>query len=508
MLLSLCRVLERAGRRRLLVFIFVLCAAPVTLMCALVTPPTQSPDEGAHMTRIAGLLRGEIVPFRVNGTDCFTGQFRKNITTGAWVDKGLVTLAFGITSTVNNRTEVTHNNLLAMLNAPPDHSTMFGGMPNTAVYFPLAYLPAVAGAGLSNVIGARPYVCLIIGRVCMAIAFLALGSFALSLAAFGESLILTVLLFPMTLYLAGSVNQDGILIALTCLACAFLTRGSRRDRLCGLVAFVCVLGAKFPYIPLLAVFCEPLFAAGWLIRIREAAIAAIPVIVWVCIVAAFVAVHALIPPYHPGPLYAGDPHILLDQTNSSANFHILIADPTRFLTVPWKAMVTYGSDHLLEMIGTLGLLTVWLPSYMYWLGGGALAAAIAGLFFTGERRAGSPGERIVDGLFTLIMIALSYWLLNIALYLSWTHVGSNTIEGFQGRYLTPLVPFLIFAVPKLPRLPKIEPIVSALPAAAMGVFNIVVVPLAIISYYYPSMAPDMLSKLVFPFELLRDFIVT
>jgi uncharacterized membrane protein len=43
-----------------------------------------------------------------------------------------------------------------------------------------------------------------------------------------------------------------------------------------------------------------------------------------------------------------------------------------------------------------------------------------------------------------IVIALSYVLVNLLLYLTWTPVGAGTIQGVQGRYFIPLLLFLPF----------------------------------------------------------------
>ena len=65
---------------------------------------------------------------------------------------------------------------------------------------------------------------MVLARLCMLAAFLVLGGVALYVAAYGEALLFCVLLMPMTLSLAGSLNQDGILIGLACLSAAAMTR--------------------------------------------------------------------------------------------------------------------------------------------------------------------------------------------------------------------------------------------------------------------------------------------
>lgn len=162
-----------------------------------------------------------------------------------------------------------------------------------------------------------------------------LGSLALWYAAFGEAVLLTILLLPMTLFLAGSVSQDAIAVAITCFACALLSRNSRASWLAGLLVFLPVLLAKPPYILLLAIFLLPLSRAdfGW--KLRYLFLGCVPVLVWVGLVTAFVSVPYPVPPYHPGPLFHGDAGIWLDHGDAALNFHILMAAPARLVMLPW-----------------------------------------------------------------------------------------------------------------------------------------------------------------------------
>jgi uncharacterized membrane protein len=83
----------------------------------------------------------------------------------------------------------------------------------------------------------------------------------------------------------------------------------------------------------------------------------------------------------------------------------------------------------------------------------------------------------------LLLLVLSVWAVTIAQYLSWSPVGSATIEGVQGRYFLVLLPFLLLAVPHWRRcgIPAIAP---ALPAIALGIYDLGYVPMKIVSFFY------------------------
>jgi hypothetical protein len=72
----------------------------------------------------------------------------------------------------------------------------------------------------------------------------------------------------------------------------------------------------------------------------------------------------------------------------------------------------------------------------------------------------------------------------VMFYLDWSNLGLGIIDGMQGRYLLPLLPFLLFAIPGFRwrfRLPLLLP---ALPAVAMGIFDIGYIPMKLVWTYY------------------------
>ncbi len=440
----------------------------------MVTPPGQVPDEPAHMARAAGLLHGAVLAERQSPDS-----------TGVMVDSGLFRIAFGQTTAIGGRNLVTLANLDAIRGEPPSHARMFAEIPNTATYFPAAYLPATIGLALGLLFRISPFDSMILARLCMLGTVLLLGSLALRVAAYGEALLLCILLLPMTLFLAGSLNEDGVLIGLACLSAAALTRNLSDEagfRWVALLPLVLILGCKPPYLPLLGMALLPLTAAGFWRRVLDMTLAAAPVMIWVVLIAAFVVVPFGMPPYHPGPLLPGDPAMVLQFTDPHQNLHILLAQPSRFFSLPWRLMRGSGELLLHEMIGYLGLLDLIFPSRFYQAWTIALAAALLGLVVA-ERRNSSTKNAILQLFHVLLLLVLSAWAVTISLYLSWSLVGSATIEGVQGRYFLVLMPFLLLAVPHWQRC-NIPAIAPALPAIALGIYDLGYVPMKIVSFFY------------------------
>ncbi|HQT46906.1 MAG: hypothetical protein B7X08_00470 [Acidocella sp. 20-63-7] len=468
--------------KSVLVTFFILCALPTGLMMVCITPPGQVPDESAHLARAEGLLHGALLAERRVVLSRLTG--RPALKAEVQVDQGLYAVTFqGDTSRIDGRPVVTRQDFQALMALPADHRRILVNISNTGTYFPAAYVPATLGLALGRATHAPPYACLLLARLFMLATFLVLGALALILASFGEAALLTLLILPMTLFLAGSINQDGVLIAASCLSCAMLTRGTKGYRLLAMGMMVVFLGAKPPYVLLLGIFLLPLSGAGFLRRLRDVVIAGLPLLFWVGLISLFVVVPFSKAAYLPGPLYTGDGSVMMYATNAGANLHILLAQPSRLLSLPWHAAAQHGVSWLQQMIGVLGNLQIVLPDRYYLSWGFALLVAFSGVAL-GPRPAQPPAQIWADCLFTGLVVLSTCWLILISLYVCWTPVGLDHIEGLQGRYLLPILPVLLFAIPAWPSRLRLHPLLAAIPSMILGMVGLIYVPMKLLWAYY------------------------
>jgi hypothetical protein len=465
-----------------IIWLFVLCALPVGVMTALITPPGQSPDEIAHTSRALGLLHGELWGERK--TDIYAPTGKPQADAGVQADAGIVALSAGKTTQIGDQAVVTSNDFLAMRAMPEDHRLVFATAPNTVVDFPAAYLPAAFGLGLGLTVNAPPYICFELARLGMLTAFMILGAAALWIAAYGEAVLLAVLLLPMTLFLAGTVNQDGVLIAMATLAGAALTRQGRRWWLLALLLVTLLCCAKTPYILLLGMFFLPWSGTGFWPRGRAVAIACVPIMGWAILTMLFIRVPFIKGFYYPGPLYTGNHGVLMDHTDPLGNFRILLADPARFFSLPLHTINLIGIYELHMAVGILGLINIKFSADYYVAWGLACLAAVLGLFIS-ERPYFIPRRTaLFEWLSVIGLLAASVWLIMILSYVSWADLGMDWIDGLEGRYLLPLAPFLIFAVPVWPGRLRVPALVPAIPVLVMGLLDIGYVPVKLVWSYY------------------------
>ncbi len=469
--------------------LFLLCALPVSVTTALVTPPSQSPDEVTHYCRALGLLRGVLLGVRHSEIDPLTGKLE--LRTGLKVHVGDFASSFGhVTILTPYRPLVTLEDWNKSERVAPNPNLFYVNLPNTATYFPAAYVPGALGVAVARVFHATPLHCFITARLFMAAGFMLVGLATLYIAAYGEALLVTVLLLPMTLFLAGTMNQDGLLTAMTCLAAACLTRETRGWRIAGLVVMALVLGAKPPYILLMGAFALPLFAPGFWRRFLDMAVALLPVLGWILVIALFVVVPYGKQQYFPGPLYTGDHTVPMDHANAAAQLHILMERPRRFLALPYYSTLRDAYTDFITVIGVLGPLQLVMPDDFYNCWAACLVFVALGLLFT-RRPVVVPLTALLNFIAILGAIGVTYWVVDITFYLDWTNVGAPDIDGIQGRYLLIFLPFLLFAIPSLQSVPglrrvrfTVPPLLLALPTAGMALFDIGYIPLKLVLNYY------------------------
>ena len=477
-----------ASTRIVLVSLFFLIAAPTGIWIALLTPPGMVPDEPAHLTRAAGLLHGEILGTRELKN--IPGRSEPRPQLNIRIEPAYFTVAVGRTSVIDGRQVVTAADT-AQVKATQWSNILFPfPTSNTATYFPTFYLPATAALGTGRLLGATPFQCFRLARLAMLGTFLLLGCSALWLADRGRAVLLTTLFMPMTLFLAASLNEDGVLIAAGCLAAAALTKHPRelpRMRIIGAVLLVLIAAAKPPYLPLLGVLLLPLHKDGFSRRLTQAALSAIPVLTWVAIVGLLCAVPFEKPPYHPGPLWIGASSRLLDATDPGANARILLAHPTRLLTLPWHYVLSDGQQKLKEAVGILGLLSLNLDDWCYQLWGYAVGFACLTLIWPvpGEAPNRFPmPRRLFETSYVLLILVVTCWSVMISMYVNWTDVGQASIDGIQGRYLLVLLPFAILIPSLMPMRLRLLPWLPAIPTVVLAVIDLGYLPTRLASFFY------------------------
>ncbi|OAS20123.1 DUF2142 domain-containing protein [Methylobacterium platani] len=463
--------LDRAGPGPWLAA-FALLGLPLCLILAVLVPLGQVADESAHLLRAVALLDGQAVGHRETVT----------------YSDGVARPAAGVTvdpawEAVGRGRPPAPDKVPVPDPMPAPGRTAFLPLYTIGTYFPGFYVPAALGLGAARALGLGHAEAALLGRLADVAAYGALGLAALALARRGRALLFGVLVLPMSLSLAASFNQDGLMIATCALAAALLTGEERwRRRLAALLVALVVL-AKPPYAAIAAMLLVPLPPRFWTNavfwrRVAVAVLAVLPGVVWILYVTTRIATPVPRLAYEAGPLWTGPRPAQFLGTDTLAQARILLDRPALLLTLP--AQCLFAAKRALTLaagaIGIFGWIDRPLPAAVY----AAWGAGLVGLVLLCGR---SLRLRRADLALLGTAALVTAWLVALSQYLSWTGVGEARIDGPQGRYFLPLVPMLVLAV--APR-----PDASSRPEAATGLrwallvgtavaaLDLVVVPLA------------------------------
>ena len=428
------------SRRDWLPWLFALYALPLCAWLAAFTPPGDAPDEPAHIYRADSVRRGEIIGRRI----VVGGNV---VSAGVTADPGLRGAIPSAAKVGPERRKPIAASEWARARAGAWVGPQDVLAPNTASYQPLFYIPGAVGLEAAELLGLPPFQALRLGRLVAAVVYVGIGALALALARRGRALILVTLCLPMSLHVGASFSQDGPLIATSLLGAALVSRARAGDRWFWAAAIVlaAAIMAKPPYLPLAALLLLP--RGDLRLRLGVAALACVPALLWSGAVALHAAVPFYFPPYVAGPLSPGGPQTLTT-TDPAVQVSILLAHPWLLASLPWDMLRLYGTGYIRQFIGILSELDVVLPSAAYAFCGAALGAALAWDLFSA--RTSAVATWLGRAACYLAVIGC-VWLIALQQYVTWTEVGSLTVQGFQGRYALPLMAAVAAAMPSLPR---------------------------------------------------------
>ncbi len=436
--------LEALARRErpILVTAFLAAGLALCLFLAFAVPIGQVPDEVAHAMRADSVRHGVIVgerwtseavllPKRPNWGGIDAGVNADGVPmmilpaqqrAGALADHGLVWSAQAFnTMTTADRVSPT---ALREARAKQWTGPLLADFRNTIQYPPLLYAGAGLGLALGQRAGLGPYDAMIGARIVNIAQFLVLGALALWLAVAGRLTLFVILTLPMTLFLAASVSQDGLMIAAAALAAALTSRIWKHPspaawRIALLAAVLAVvITARPSNAPLAILLLLPMADAAWRSRLIAFGAVTLVTLGWSGLIAAEVSV--------PINLVA----------NAGGQLAAMRADPGLLWRASWTALQDYGLNYLEQMVGWLGILDIILPRRVMLLYLLPIAAAVLG-----DLIQPATGPRLRPYAALLILVGGAF-LAALSQYLTWTPVGGTRIEGVQGRYFLPLAVIL------------------------------------------------------------------
>jgi uncharacterized membrane protein len=242
---------------------YVLSALTFTVLVALLVPPIQGFDEGAHYVRADEISHGEFLARRLDAEHA-----------GGQIDRGVIAAIDIFYPLATNRTPLLTRALLAPI---PWGPVTLWSFPNTAVYPPPYYLPMAAAIRLGKALGFDVVRTLRLSRLVNALVCVTVAGIAVALAESGAIWLVALLLLPSSVALMGSMTQDGLCLATAALAGSLTLRlrrpvprrGGPHVLLCVVLAVLAMCRPPYAGLALL-----PLAASGLPVRMRYVGVAA------------------------------------------------------------------------------------------------------------------------------------------------------------------------------------------------------------------------------------------
>ena len=420
--------------------VYTAFASVFVLLLAVLLPPIQGPDEGAHFVRADQISRGHPFSRRLDPENA-----------GGVIDLGVMDAIHRFYPIVTDTAARVRPDMYAPV---AWGAAGLWSFPNTAVYPPVFYLPAAIAIFAGKHLGLDVLHTEIWARVAQGIASLAIAAAAVSLSGPAAIWLFTLLLLPSSAALMGSLTQDGPLLASSALAAACIMQVDlqpepriQKRYLLVASAIIALLGMSRPPYAALGLLLLAPSAAAWRTRFMFLAGAWLASSAWwiFCALDVFVSVD--------------ESHA----ANAGAQLHYLLAHPGR---IPALVDATMSTWFVQEYAGYF--ITTFAPhdwfNMLAWL---VLAYAAAATLVCGTLASGMSVALAATG---VTAATLGIFLLQ---YLTWTPVGGPTVLGVLGRYFLPMAALLPVAMIRRPAMRMKLPALALVPVLGFPVISMV-----------------------------------
>lgn len=409
--------------------LFVLFSLVGGLLLIAMLPPGMSGNESFNFQRAATVAHGEMLvrPVAVPG-----GIVRFLESVAALYPEG-----------AKPPYRYSHQQYEAAAAIPLDADAPQVLQPNAiAVLHPVSYLPQVPAIRLGEALGLSPVALIYVGRLAGLLVGVWLTALAIRAMPVHRALLAGIALMPTLLYQRSALDADQFTNPLAFLFLALILREAvgtgplsrgRIGLLAGLAFLLCQAKSAYLLLPLAALLIPAArFASG------RGRLAALALIILPGLLGSLVWMLALKASYFAGIRYVTWSGIV----DPDAQLQGIIHDPLNYALVLLRTLFTgpFVAELLMGPIGIIGP-SVMIPAPFIAL----LLLALAAVW-KAQPAGLRPNRAATLTWVPLIALATSGLILSL-LYLQWTRAGGPVVDGFQGRYLYPLVPLLLVLLP-------------------------------------------------------------
>jgi uncharacterized membrane protein len=393
----------------------------LALAFSFATGPFRAPDEPNHFFRAYEISEGRFIAARPGGG--FLGD---------WLPRSLdkTAKALGGYPAVPP-VWVERAALAKAWKVKLKSARIFIHFPGAALHSPLVYAPAALGIALGRVWHGRPVLLFYLGRCCNALVAGGLIGLALSRLWRRAPYLVTIALFPMSLFQVGNLTSDAVTFGISFfwlseVLCARSERCLSPPRWRWVLIAVALSQLRFPY-PLLGllVFALPRTLTG---RNRADRLRFFSIFFTSLILPSLLWIFAV-----QGLRVSLRPFVEVDPARQ---LHFVVSHPLHFFYLIGASVREFGYEFWRQVIGVFGWLNLPLPN---WILIGVTLSLLVTICTSHARQL-----RFTWALrLALLTLAAGTLILTaVVVYLAWNSVGAPRIEGWQGRYAIPILPVL------------------------------------------------------------------
>lgn len=403
---------------------FILIALIFGCMIAIITPPFQVPDEGAHFLRSFQISKGEVFEIKINN----------NI--GGYFPNSIIDFMNNINPGLATHPEKKQSieSIKIYLHQPLKSDANSFKNINTP-YFPIVYLPQSIGMTIGKILNLSPMLLLYLGRLFNLIAWSLLIYFAIKITPIGKKLFLILALTPMSLFQASSLSADAVTNGIAFLLVSLILYYTLNENIIldrkkiGLIFLLVILIslAKQAYIVFSLLFLFIFLKKN--INKRKLAFQFILLLI---LQLTFYGIWTVM--LNNSTLANTE---LVTRIHERLSF--MINYPFYSINILINTIMTNFKIYLQGFIGDFGWLDAPLPnSFIAFY---ASIIFIVSLLDNNNNIRLKAIHRIILFLTSFITIVCIFTLL----FLTYNGAGSKIIEGVQGRYFIPIAPLIFLA---------------------------------------------------------------
>ena len=414
--------------------VFLFLGVLFGVMIMIFTPPFLYPDENAHFYRTLGIIDGQIVVQKPDEEH-----------SGSFLPKSVHELKKAtkfydfLTDRDCLKEKISFKDISDASSYTKNGEKIFINHINTALYSPVAYMPQVTGMKFMEMFTPSLLYIMFGGKIFNFLFYLILGFFAIRSLPFLKWVGVLILLAPINLSLAGSLSTDPVLLSSSMLFFAKILQYSVGDDskigwkqvvLLAVLAFI-IGQVKQNFLIVFFVFLIPKkkFCGGYFVKMATVVVPSVVLsLVW-----GKIASSVLVPGNGAKPV---------------EQVVYILSHPIEYLQTFFRTSRIF-SRMLREMVGVLGWLNIRLD---WWAYGLYYIFFVLNVFFSID--VDDKGREMFSLKQKLIILSLSLLIIFVVstnMYIVWSHVGADLIDGIQGRYfasvLLPAAAFFSIMLP-------------------------------------------------------------